>query len=84
MDSATVPKSTTEISAYTTPDGLRKVVPYWYPHTTMAKERWWGREILEVVSSEFRERSLEYYVSNVRDRVAPADRVYSDMLSNRV
>jgi tRNA pseudouridine synthase 9 len=42
--------------------GLRKVTPYWYPYTTMAKERWWGREILEVVSTEFRERSMEYYV----------------------
>jgi hypothetical protein len=41
---------------------LRKIRPYWYPHITMAKERWWGREILEIVSTEFRDRSTEYYV----------------------
>ncbi|KIJ66111.1 hypothetical protein HYDPIDRAFT_174808 [Hydnomerulius pinastri MD-312] len=34
---------------------------YWYPYTTMAKERWLGREILEIVSTEFRDRSMEYY-----------------------
>jgi hypothetical protein len=42
--------------------GLRKVQPYWYPYTTMAKLRWLERELLEVVSSEFRDRSMEYYV----------------------
>ncbi|KAJ7188981.1 pseudouridine synthase [Mycena filopes] len=44
-----------------TPVGLRKVQPYWYPYTTMAKLRWLNRELLEVVSSEFRDRSMEYY-----------------------
>lgn len=28
----------------------------------MAKGRWLGREILEVVSTEFRDRSMEFYV----------------------
>ena len=42
--------------------GLKKIPPYWYPYTTMAKERWLGRELLEVVSTEFRDRSMEYYV----------------------
>jgi len=28
----------------------------------MAKGRWLDREILEVVSTEFRDRSIEYYV----------------------
>ncbi|KAK0199944.1 tRNA-pseudouridine synthase [Desarmillaria ectypa] len=41
--------------------GLRKIPPYWYPYSTYAKERWIGREILEVVSTEFRDRSMEYY-----------------------
>lgn len=43
--------------------GLKKIAPYWYPYTTMAKGRWLGREILEMVSTEFRDRSMEYYVS---------------------
>lgn len=45
------------------PPGLKKIAPYWYPYTTMAKGRWLGREILEMVSTEFRDRSMEYYVS---------------------
>ncbi|KAI0669569.1 hypothetical protein C8Q78DRAFT_1040892 [Trametes maxima] len=45
--------------------GLKKIPPYWYPYTTMAKGRWLGREILEVVSTEFRDRSMEFYVSHV-------------------
>ena len=42
---------------------LKKVPPYWYPYRTNAKARWFDREILEVVSTEFRDRSVEYYVS---------------------
>jgi hypothetical protein len=61
LPSTALPPSS-EVSVQTTSGGLRKVMPYWYPHTTMAKERWWGREILEVVSTEFRDRSTEYYV----------------------
>ncbi|KAJ4471500.1 pseudouridine synthase [Lentinula aciculospora] len=41
--------------------GLKKIPPYWYPYTTYAKHRWLGRELLEVVSTEFRDRSMEYY-----------------------
>ncbi|KAK7691907.1 hypothetical protein QCA50_005312 [Cerrena zonata] len=62
------------------PPGLRKVAPYWYPYTTMAKERWLGREILEIVSTEFRDRSMEYYryalesgVTTINGKVAKPD-----------
>ncbi|KII95483.1 hypothetical protein PLICRDRAFT_48438 [Plicaturopsis crispa FD-325 SS-3] len=41
--------------------GLKKIAPYWYPYTTMAKGRWFGRELLEIVSTEFRDRSMEFY-----------------------
>jgi hypothetical protein len=41
---------------------LRKIAPYWYPYTTMAKGRWLNREILEIVSTESRDRSIEYYM----------------------
>ncbi|KAJ1306110.1 hypothetical protein OPQ81_010821 [Rhizoctonia solani] len=40
---------------------LKRVPMYWHPYRTMAKQRWWGREILELVSTEFRDRSIEYY-----------------------
>lgn len=45
--------------------GLKKMPPYWYPYTTMTKLRWIGRELLEVVSTEFRDRSMEYYVRQI-------------------
>ncbi|KDQ11979.1 hypothetical protein BOTBODRAFT_113538 [Botryobasidium botryosum FD-172 SS1] len=41
--------------------GLKKIPAYWHPYRTYAKERWWNREILELVSTEFRDRSIEYY-----------------------
>ncbi|KAG6898002.1 hypothetical protein C0992_007491 [Termitomyces sp. T32_za158] len=62
--------------------GLKKISPYWYPYTTMAKERWLGRELLEVVSTEFRDRSMEYYryaldsgVTTINGRVARPDTI---------
>jgi hypothetical protein len=59
---ATEPTGPTTRS-YLTSTGLRKIEPYRYPYTTMAKGRWLGREMLEVVSTEFRDRSIDYYVS---------------------
>lgn len=56
------------VPAHFTP-GLKRVPMYWHPYRTMAKQRWWGREILELVSTEFRDRSIEYYVSRVQGRV---------------
>lgn len=44
---------------------LRYQKPYWWPYKTFVKDRWIGRELLEVVSTEFRDRSVEYYVRYV-------------------
>lgn len=63
IDAETVDPATISSTRQPTP-GLRKVPPYWYPYSTRAKQRWWGREILEVVSTEFRDRSMEFYVSD--------------------
>lgn len=43
-------------------DGLRKVLPYHFTYNTYCKERWRGRELLDIFASEFRDRSKEYYV----------------------
>ncbi|EIW73598.1 hypothetical protein TREMEDRAFT_25081 [Tremella mesenterica DSM 1558] len=40
---------------------LRYMKPYWWPYQTYCKQRWIGRQLLEVVSTEFRDRSVEYY-----------------------
>ncbi|KAJ3060565.1 hypothetical protein HDU98_003494 [Podochytrium sp. JEL0797] len=41
--------------------GLRKVAPYWFTHKTMAKGRWWKRTLLDVFTTEFQDKSPEYY-----------------------
>lgn len=41
--------------------GLRRVAPYHYTYNTYCKQRWRGREILDIFASEFRDRPREYY-----------------------
>jgi len=42
------------------------VTPYHYTYNTNCKERWRGREILEIFKDEFRDRPVEYYVRAVK------------------
>lgn len=49
-------------SVTTLQDGLRKTQPYWYEFQTYAKLRWFGRELIEIMTTEFRDRTKEYYV----------------------
>lgn len=42
-------------------EGLRRVTPYHFTYNTFCKERWRGREILDIFASEFRDRTKEYY-----------------------
>lgn len=44
-------------------NGLRRVAPYHFTYNTNCKQRWRGRELLEIFASEFRDRPQEYYVS---------------------
>ncbi|CAG8607977.1 3120_t:CDS:2 [Cetraspora pellucida] len=48
-------------------NGLRKVTPYYYEHRTFAKGRWLGRKILDIFSTEFRDRSREYYTYAIEE-----------------
>jgi tRNA pseudouridine32 synthase len=41
--------------------GLRRVAPYHYTYNTFCKQRWRGREILDIFAAEFRDRTREYY-----------------------
>jgi len=43
-------------------DDLRKVYPYHYTYNTYCKERWRGRELLDIFATEFRDRPQAYYV----------------------
>ena len=42
-------------------EGLRRVAPYHFTYNTFCKERWRGREILDIFATEFRDRTREYY-----------------------
>ena len=44
-------------------DGLRRVKPYHFTYNTYCKERWRGRELIDIFATEFRDRPHEYYVS---------------------
>lgn len=44
--------------------GLRRVAPYHFTYNTYCKQRWRGKELLEIFASEFRDRTEEYYVSH--------------------
>jgi tRNA pseudouridine synthase 9 len=41
--------------------GLRRVAPYHHTYKTWCKQRWRGRQLLEVFESEFRDRTVAYY-----------------------
>ncbi|KAK3349467.1 pseudouridine synthase [Lasiosphaeria hispida] len=41
--------------------GLRRVAPYFFTYNTWCKERWRGRQLIDVFESEFRDRAIEYY-----------------------
>ena len=47
-------------------DGLRKVHPYHYTYNTYCKERWRGRELLDIFATEFRDRPQAYYVRSLQ------------------
>ena len=42
-------------------NGLRRVAPYHYTYNTFCKQRWRNRTLLDIFSSEFRDRDREYY-----------------------
>ena len=46
-------------------NGLRRVAPYHFTYNTYCKQRWRGRELLDIFSSEFRDRPAEYYVCSL-------------------
>ncbi|KAG0226302.1 hypothetical protein BGW41_004233 [Actinomortierella wolfii] len=46
--------------------GLRKVKPYFYRYQTYAKGRWLGRELIEVMRTEFQDRDAKYYENAIK------------------
>lgn len=42
--------------------GLRRVKPYYFTFKTWVKGRWIGKTLIEVFTTEFRDRDADYYV----------------------
>lgn len=42
--------------------GLRRVKPYYFTFKTWVKGRWVGKTLVEIFTTEFRDRDPEYYV----------------------
>ena len=68
-DNRTTENSAAEVTEpINTPDryyfegGLRRVKPYHHTYNTYCKERWRGRTLYDIFTSEFRDRTPEYYV----------------------
>ncbi|KAL2022033.1 hypothetical protein VTK56DRAFT_6273 [Thermocarpiscus australiensis] len=55
------PPSEPWLRPYYFKDGLRRVEPYFYTYNTWCKERWRGRQLVDIFESEFRDRPVEYY-----------------------
>ncbi|EED12865.1 DRAP deaminase (Rib2), putative [Talaromyces stipitatus ATCC 10500] len=47
--------------------GLRRVKPYFYTYNTYCKERWRGRTVYDIFTSEFRDRTAEYYKQAIEE-----------------
>lgn len=96
-ESSTASSSSSSCSSRRYPQGqdpqLRYCPPYYHPYRTSVKQRWIGRQILEVVSTEFRDRSVEYYrhalesgVTTVNGKTATPDQILraNDRIENTV
>lgn len=64
-------------------DNLRKVHPYHFTYNTNVKERWRGRQLLDVFSTEFRDRPLPYYVKPTCTALSILLTYSSEMLLSR-
>lgn len=42
---------------------LRRVPPYYFTYLTFCKQRWRDKNLLDLFTSEFRDRDAAYYVS---------------------
>lgn len=52
---------------YILENGLRKVEPYYYNHHTYAKQRWLGRTLYNVFSTEFNDKAPGFYKKAIED-----------------
>ncbi|CAO3694413.1 unnamed protein product [Rhizopus stolonifer] len=72
---------------------LRKVKPYFFEYKSFAKGRWLNRSLLEVFSSEFRDRNIDYYryaiqkgLLTINDQPVTADTLIktSDVIGHKI
>ncbi|GMG39283.1 unnamed protein product [Ambrosiozyma monospora] len=59
---SSIPTST---PVYITKNGLRFVKPYNFPYKASVKQRWFGRTVFDVYTSEFRDKPANNYLLNI-------------------
>lgn len=52
---------------YSFENGLRYVKPYYFEYSTFAKERWYGKPLLDVFKQDFKDKPAEYYNSAIKN-----------------
>lgn len=46
---------------------FRRVLPYYYEYSTFSKERWCGRTLIDVFSTDFKDKPSFYYESAIKN-----------------
>lgn len=60
-EETTIADEVAQGAKYVIDGSLRRVPPYYFTYLTFCKQRWRDRNILELFSNEFRDRSPKYY-----------------------
>lgn len=63
----TIDEEETDGALYVFEGGLRRVTPYYFTYLTYCKQRWLGRNILEVFVDEFRDRHPDFYKHKIEN-----------------
>ena len=63
----TTPSGAAFAREYYVENGLRRIVPYYYTYNTFCKLRWRDQKLLDIFTTEFRDRPTEYYIKALAD-----------------
>jgi hypothetical protein len=72
---------------------FRRVLPYYYEYSTFSKERWYQRSLIDVFSTDFKDKPIYYYESAIKNSLIningkPVDKEYlikaNDVISHLI
>lgn len=59
-------EKTIEPPKYVIDGNFRRVLPYYFEYSTFSKERWCGRTLIDVFSTDFKDKPSFYYESAIK------------------